>query len=85
MKRERKTTGILFYRRLMRITWTKNVSSEEVLWKLGIKRTLVLRIKEKQLTFLGHMRKERLGKFETHRALKLLGTMLSIENMGLER
>lgn len=42
-----------FYRRLLRIPWTKRVSNKEVLRIKETKRMLILRIKKRKLKFLG--------------------------------
>lgn len=44
-----------FYRRKLRISWTENGNSEEVLRRIGTKRRVIFRIKKRQAKFLGHM------------------------------
>ena len=54
-------TEMLFYRRIMRISWTDHLTNEEVLRKAKTERSLIKTIRKRQLQFLGHiMRKERL-------------------------
>ena len=49
------------YRRMLRLSWTKKVTNEEVLKRVGKGRTLMKRIRKRQLEFLGYiMRKEKL-------------------------
>ena len=49
------------YRRMLRLSWTKKVTNEEVLKRIREGRTLMKRIRKRQLEFLGHvMRKEKL-------------------------
>ena len=63
------------YRRTLRLSWTKKVTNEEVLKRIGKERTLMKRIRKRQLEFLGHiMREEKLedltvtGKMEGKRS-----------------
>lgn len=44
-----------FYRQKLRISWTENVNSEEVLRRMGTKGRVIFRIKKRQAKFLGHM------------------------------
>lgn len=36
---------------IQRATWTEIVSKEEILWKIRTKRTLLLKVRKKHLTF----------------------------------
>ena len=63
------------YRRILRRSWTKKVKNEEVLRRVRKGRTLMKRIRRRQLELLGHiMRKEKLeslnvtGKIEGKRS-----------------
>jgi len=46
---------VWFLRRMLRISRTENKSSDEVLKEAGVQRTLMKRIRKRQLAFLGHV------------------------------
>lgn len=49
------TTDMFFFRWLMKIPQTEHVGNEEVLRKLETQKTLVFRIRKRQLKFLRHI------------------------------
>ena len=51
------------YRRLLRISWIKKITNEEVIRRIGCQRRLIDIINERKLTFIGHvLRSEHLSK-----------------------
>jgi len=44
-----------FLRRMLKIPWTEKKSNEEVFQEAGVRRTLLKRIRQRQLAFLGHV------------------------------
>lgn len=48
-----------FYRRLIRIPCKEHWGNEEVLKRIEKKRTLIFRIRTRQLKFIGHMLKKK--------------------------
>ena len=62
MEKKLEAMEMWFYRRMLRLSWTKKVKNEEVLKRVGKGRTIMKRIRKRQLEFLGHiMRKAKLG------------------------
>lgn len=62
MKRRFPATDISFYRRLLRILWTENVSNKYDWSNVGTKMTLLFRIRKKQYFNAGV---RELGEFDT--------------------
>lgn len=59
LKNEEDTRGRWFYRRTLRISWTKRVSNDEILERMQARRKLIPNIRKRQLKPPGHvMRKE---------------------------
>ena len=50
------------YRRMMRMSWVKRISNEQILEMVGMERSLVMTIRKRQLRFVGHV--ERKGGLE---------------------
>ena len=48
-----------FYRRMLKVSWTQKRTNEEVLQMAGADREMIINIRRRQMTFLGHiMRRE---------------------------
>ena len=59
LEKSLKATEMWMLRRMLRISWTERVTNDEVLRRAGYNRSLLLTIRRRQLSFLGHViRKE---------------------------
>ena len=100
MERRIEAAEMWFYRRMLRISWIDRVTNEEVLRRIGAKRSLLHKIRKRQLEFLGHaMRKEGLeeqiltGMIEGKRSrgrqrlkyIECLGKWMNVESTDLLR
>ena len=48
-----------FYRRMLKVSWTQKRTNDEVLQMAGADREMIINIRRRQMTFLGHiMRRE---------------------------
>lgn len=75
MKKRVETTMIRLYRRIVRIPWTKYVNTENILKKMGIRKTLISNITKKQLKFCRrHNEEEGIEVFDIHRPLNIRET-----------
>ncbi|XP_069972232.1 uncharacterized protein [Penaeus vannamei] len=60
MEKRLEATEMWFFRRMLRISWTDHVTNQEILQRVGRKKTLMMTLRRRQLEFLGHaMRKEK--------------------------
>ena len=46
------------YRRMMRMSWVKRISNEQILEMVGMERSLVMTIRKRQLKFVGHVERK---------------------------
>ena len=92
MKNKLKAVELWFYRRMLRVSWRDRMTNEEVLVRVGQRRSLLGEIRKRQMDFLGHvLRGEKIehlcitGMFEGRRArgrqrVKYLDTI--VEDLG---
>merc|ERR1719244_2287 len=55
MERRISAAELWFYRRMLKVSWTKHVSNEEILRRVGNPVRLMDVIRNRQLRFLGHV------------------------------
>src|SRR5437899_8906711 len=48
-----------FYRRILRISYKKHITNEEVLNRMATKRNLIITIRWRQMSFFGHVMKNK--------------------------
>lgn len=61
-------TDIWFHQWMLRVPWSKHVTNEKVLRKIGIKRTFIITIKKETVKIYGtHNEKSKPRKFNTHK------------------
>lgn len=66
MKRRLEAVEMLFYTRMLKMTWTERLTQRGILMKNRNKKTFIHTIRKGKLTFLGYiMRKESLKKIDT--------------------
>ena len=58
MERRLAAAELWFYRRMLKVSWTKHVSNEEILHRVGNPEHLMDIIRDRQLRFLGHVIRE---------------------------
>ena len=55
MRKRLESCEMWFLRRMMRIPWTDRVTNEEVLRRAGVERKLIMEIRIRQMSFVGHI------------------------------
>src|SRR5437870_11419910 len=55
MAKKVEAAEIWFYRRILRISYKKHITNEEVLNGMATKRNLIITIRKRQMSFLGHV------------------------------
>lgn len=79
MAKRLEATEMWFFRRMLRISWTDHVTNQEILQRVGRKKTLMMTLR-RQLKFLGHvMRKEGMEN------LTLTGRIEGMRSRGRQR
>ena len=63
MKDRLMAVEVWFLRRMLKIPWTEKKSNEEVFQEAGVRRSLLKRIRQRQLAFLGHVLRRQSGEF----------------------
>ena len=58
MKSRIEASEMWFYRRMLRISWVRRVTNEEVLRRVGRSRELMGIVRERQMRFVGHVMRE---------------------------
>ena len=55
MKMKLNAAEMWFYRRMLRVSWRDRVTNEEVLLRVGQRRSLLAELRRRQMSFLGHV------------------------------
>ena len=58
MTKKLEAAEMWFYRRILRISYTKHITNEEVLNRMATTRNLIITIRGRQMSFFGHVIKE---------------------------
>ena len=58
-KKKLEATEMWFLRRMLKVSWKDKRTNESVLEEVGIKRSLILTIRKRQMQFLGHLNRHK--------------------------